>query len=93
MSDPVEHILTDSMAVLFDYAYIVWEMSGDVNFDGNVNVGDAVYMISWIFKSGPAPKRMIEADPNCDDDANVADAVYLINYIFKGGPPPCEYEL
>ncbi len=92
-SDPIEHLVTDSTAVLFDYAYIIWEMSGDANGDGDVNIGDAVYMINWIFKGGPAPKNLKEADANCDGNPNVGDAVYLINYVFKSGPAPCSYEL
>jgi hypothetical protein len=91
--DPPDHKVSDSMALLFDCAYIFWEMAGDANFDGDVNVGDAVYLINWIFKGGPAPERMGEADANCDGDANVGDAVYIINYVFKSGPEPCSFEL
>jgi len=29
--------------------------SGDSNGDGDINVGDAVYLINYIFKGGPAP--------------------------------------
>lgn len=91
--DPAAHIMADSNAVFFDYAPIVWEMSGDINSDGNVNVGDAVYLVNWIFKSGPAPKRLKEADANCDGAPNIGDAVYIVSYIFKSGPDPCLYEL
>jgi hypothetical protein len=28
---------------------------GDANADGKVNVGDAVYIISYVFRGGPAP--------------------------------------
>ncbi|MCP4568163.1 MAG: hypothetical protein GY841_11350 [FCB group bacterium] len=28
---------------------------GDTNCDGSINIGDAVYLINYIFKSGPAP--------------------------------------
>ncbi|MHC4676927.1 MAG: dockerin type I domain-containing protein, partial [Planctomycetota bacterium] len=91
--DPSENIVSDSTAVLFDYAYIIWEMAGDANYDGDVNVGDAVYLINWIFKGGATPPNMIEADANCDGDPNVADAVYIINFVFRSGPPPCLYEL
>jgi hypothetical protein len=28
---------------------------GDVNCDGAGNVGDAVYLINWIFRGGPEP--------------------------------------
>jgi len=64
---------------------------GDANGDGSFNIGDAVYIISYVFQGGPPPTpyRICSGDPNCDCQVNVADAVYMINYIFKGGPPPC----
>ncbi|MFH1701503.1 MAG: C10 family peptidase [Candidatus Zixiibacteriota bacterium] len=63
---------------------------GDANGDLSVNVGDAVYIISHLFKGGPAPIPVVEAgDVNCDATCNVGDAVYLINKIFKSGPQPC----
>ncbi len=61
---------------------------GDCNGDYEVNVGDPVYLINYIFKSGPVPVDMNCADVNSDTSVNVGDAVYLINYIFKGGPAP-----
>lgn len=66
---------------------------GDANDDGQVNVGDAVYLIAYIFKGGPAPQphEICNGDANCDCQPNVGDAVYIIGYVFKGGPPPCSY--
>ncbi|MEZ5359331.1 MAG: C10 family peptidase [Candidatus Zixiibacteriota bacterium] len=61
---------------------------GDANGDQTVNVGDAVYLINFIFNSGPAPNPLIAGDANCDSTVNVGDAVYLITYIFRNGPPP-----
>ncbi|MCP4568639.1 MAG: S8 family serine peptidase [FCB group bacterium] len=61
---------------------------GDANSDGDINVGDAVYMINFVFKSGPAPATTYQGDANADGDLNVGDAVYLINYVFKNGPAP-----
>jgi photosystem II stability/assembly factor-like uncharacterized protein len=63
---------------------------GDANGDGNVNVGDAVFLISYVFKGGPAPDPVCVGDANGDGGVNVGDAVYLIAYVFKGGPPPVE---
>jgi M6 family metalloprotease-like protein len=63
-------------------------LCGDANGDGTVNVGDAVYLINYIFKGGPAPDPLCSGDANGDGVVNIADAVYLINYIFKGGLPP-----
>jgi hypothetical protein len=62
---------------------------GDANADQTINVGDAVFLIAYIFKSGPTPDPLDAGDANCDGTINVGDAVYLINYVFKGGPEPC----
>ena len=62
---------------------------GDANNDSAVNVGDAVYLINYVFKGGPPPQPLLCCgDANGDVNVNVGDAVYLINYVFKGGPPP-----
>jgi hypothetical protein len=65
---------------------------GDANNDSKVNVGDAVYLINYVFKSGAAPAcspATLCGDANGDSKVNVGDAVYLINYVFKKGPAPC----
>ncbi len=62
---------------------------GDADGGGSVNVGDAVYIINYIFKGGPAPDPPEAGDADCNGTINVSDAAYLVNFIFKGGPPPC----
>jgi len=61
---------------------------GDADGDATVNISDAVFLINYIFKSGPAADPAEAGDANGDGAVNVADAVYLIEYIFKGGPLP-----
>lgn len=63
-------------------------LCGDANGDGSINVGDAVYIINYVFRGGPAPTPLEAGDANGDGSINVGDAVYLINYIFRGGPAP-----
>jgi hypothetical protein len=65
---------------------------GDANSDGVVELGDAVHVLNYLFKDGPAPAPLEAGDVNLDDVIDVADAVYILNYLFKGGPPPCEPE-
>ena len=63
-------------------------LCGDVNRDAVVDVGDVVYLINYLFKSGPAPNPVNSGDVNGDVVVDVGDVVYLINYLFKSGPVP-----
>jgi hypothetical protein len=65
------------------------QASGDVNLDGQVNLEDALYILNYLFKDGPAPSPMEIADVNCDEEVNLGDALHLLNYLFKGDDPPC----
>ncbi len=64
---------------------------GDASGDDQVNIGDAVFLITFIFKGGQAPDPLASGDTNGDGGTNIGDAVYLINFIFNGGADPvCE---
>jgi hypothetical protein len=58
--------------------------------DGNlfVDISDVVYLISYIFSSGPAPVPLVSGDADCSASVDITDVVYLISYIFAGGAPP-----
>ena len=61
---------------------------GDVNLDGEINVGDVTYLINYVFIAGPQPLPWESGDVNCDGEVDIADVMYLINYLFIDGPPP-----
>jgi serine protease len=62
---------------------------GDANNDGQKNVGDATYIINYVWRGGPPPKpHLLTGDANCDGETTNADAVYMVNYVFHGGPAP-----
>jgi hypothetical protein len=61
---------------------------GDANQDGVINVGDIVYLVSYLYKNGPAPNPVWVGDCNCDEIVNVGDIVFLVSYLYKGGPEP-----
>jgi predicted outer membrane repeat protein len=64
---------------------------GDSNGDTDVNVSDAVWIISYVFGGGDPPQPVKESgDVNCDTFVNVSDAVWIINYVFIGGNAPCD---
>jgi len=67
-----------------------WYQTGDANGDWNVDVGDVVYLINYLYKGGVSPEPVESGDATCEGFVDVGDVVYLINYLFKGGPPPCE---
>jgi hypothetical protein len=62
---------------------------GDCTGDGLVDLGDVIYLTSFLYKSGPAPDPFCRGDANCDGAVNVSDVVRLINYLFRFGPLPC----
>jgi hypothetical protein len=68
-------------------SYYVW---GDASGDGVVNSADVIYLINYLFVSGPAPTPLRAGDLNNDCVVNSADAVYLINFLFNAGPAPQE---
>jgi rhodanese-related sulfurtransferase len=69
---------------------IIWVQAvrGDANGDGEINIADVVYLVNYLFTSGPAPVPLEAGDANCDAVINIADVIYLVNYLFIGGPPP-----
>ncbi len=64
-------------------------LCGDANSDSVINIGDAVYIVNYIFKNGPEPDPLAAGDANYDTAVNIGDAVYIVNYIFKNGPVLC----
>jgi hypothetical protein len=85
-ADTTYFLVCDSQLVLNDIP--VEFLRGDANFDGGVNIGDAVYLSNLVFSEGPQPRPYYAGDANSDDNVNVGDVVYLINHIFHDGPPP-----
>lgn len=63
-------------------------MCGDVNDDGTINIGDPVFLITYIFHGGDAPYPLGRADVNADGSVNIGDAIWLVQYVFLGDFPP-----
>ena len=63
-------------------------LSGDVNKDGQVDIGDVVFLVNYLFKHSIAPEPIELGDINGDCEVNIGDVVFLINYLFKNGPVP-----
>jgi hypothetical protein len=73
---------SDDFFVISDY------VPGDASGDLVVNVGDAIYLLNYLFKNGDPPVPTAAGDVNADCVVNVGDAIYILNYLFKAGDPP-----
>jgi hypothetical protein len=71
-----------------DSLTIVRYIRGDCDDDRIINLGDAVYLISFLYKNGPAPNPLVSGDVNADGAVDLGDTVYLISFLYKNGPPP-----
>ncbi len=58
---------------------------GDADGSTAISIGDAVFIINYIFGGGPTP---CNGDADGNGTVSIGDAVHLINFIFGGGPAP-----
>jgi len=75
---------SDNVSILFNCF-----AAGDCNGSGVVELGDVVYLISYLYKSGPIPVPLKVGDVNCSGEVELGDVVYLITYLYKSGSAPC----
>jgi hypothetical protein len=59
--------------------------TGDVNNNGSINIADPVYLLAYLFASGPPPPCMKAADANNDGKLNIADPTRVLSYLFAEG--------
>ncbi len=64
-------------------------LCGDADGSGIISIGDAVFLISFIFGGGAAPDPIGAGDADSSGGISIADAVFLVTFIFGGGPAPC----
>ena len=92
-------IVTDTTAIL-DSANVVVN-SGSVtilnflcgNVDGSpdlmIDISDLVYLVNFMFTSGPDPIPYDAGKVDCNGDIDISDLVYFVDFIFTSGPVPC----
>ena len=65
---------------------------GNVDQDpqNQVDIGDVVYLVEFMFAAGPAPVCAPAAniDASADGAVDISDLVYFVEYMFSGGPTP-----
>jgi hypothetical protein len=63
-------------------------LRGDANGNGEIEPGDIVYLVNYLFRGGASPVPLQAGDCNCDGEVGPGDVVYLINFLFRGWSPP-----
>ena len=61
---------------------------GDANDDTQVNLTDAVFILSHLFMGEEAPACLAAADSTGNRALDLSDSVFLLNYLFNGGDAP-----
>lgn len=60
---------------------------GDANGDTLVDIGDGVYLLSFLFGAGPLP-CVAAGDADGSESVDLADPIALFSFFFASGPPP-----
>lgn len=91
---PLMYLTDESAAALITYAKILFgestvaEVDGDVDHNGQIDIGDIVYMVDYMFQWGPPPPILNSADVDGTCLIDISDLLYLVDYVFLGGPAP-----
>lgn len=61
---------------------------GDADGSSAVNILDVSFVVSYLYKGGPAPNPSARADVDHSGSVNILDVGYTVSYLYKGGPAP-----
>ncbi|MCH9031424.1 MAG: thrombospondin type 3 repeat-containing protein [candidate division Zixibacteria bacterium] len=61
---------------------------GDSDGGGDVNIGDATFIVKYIFQDGDTPPCCYQADADGGGDVNIGDATYIVKFVFQDGAAP-----
>ena len=61
---------------------------GDIDNNNQVNLTDAVSLLSHLFQGQPAPACGDAADVDDNGVLNLTDGISLLGHLFRGDPPP-----
>jgi M6 family metalloprotease-like protein len=79
----------DVMSRIIEFLSAPPFVCGDVTEDLSVDIDDVIFLVNYIYQSGPAPVPFNAGDVNCDAKVDLLDIVVIVNYLFRAGPVPC----
>ena len=85
--DPADNPLTVPVNLTVTGDGSGW-ICGDIDNDGEgPNIGDLVYLVDYMFNSGPSPVFEDAANVDGTGGIDIGDLVHLVDYMFNSGPP------
>jgi hypothetical protein len=63
-------------------------LRGDANYDEQVNLTDAVFLLGHLFIGGVSPACEDAADADDSGKIEITDAIWLLEHLFRAGQPP-----
>ena len=64
-------------------------LRADANFDGEINLADAIYVLGYLFGRGDVTPSCLDAcDANDSGNVDIGDAIYILGFLFARGSPP-----
>jgi hypothetical protein len=61
---------------------------GDHNVDGQIDVGDGIAILGYLFSGDPDGSCNDATDANDDGGRDIGDAIFVLDYLFSDGPQP-----
>jgi|RhiMethySRZTD1v2_1073278.scaffolds.fasta_scaffold05799_4 hypothetical protein len=62
-------------------------LRGDANSDQEVDIADPIFVLSYIFNGGKAPRCTGPANANGDAYLDISDAIFVLSYLFSTSAP------
>jgi hypothetical protein len=88
-SDAVTYIPRHNLPFCFSVSCPVrGNTTGGLDGDCRIDVGDIIFLISYLYKDGHPLDPLERGDTDCNGVVDIGDVIYLINYLFKSGPVP-----
>ena len=63
-------------------------LRGNCNNDGTTNIADGIWILNFLYQSGPAATCTAACDFNDDGMMDMSDAIGVISWRLMDGPPP-----
>ena len=60
----------------------------DSNADGDNNLADAIFTLTFLFSAGADAQCQQSMDCNGDTGIDLSDPIFDLNFLFSGGPGP-----